>query len=142
MVFSRYDESCNGEVDYNDFVEKVMESDFKAVKGVLPLRKNAAIDKMLSSAFATSKHWSEKGVLSSGDDDDASDSGDEEVEAFRRREVKKMFDVIDKDGSGYIDTKEMQVLLRGLGRKYDREEINKGFCSLDSNYSGHIEFEG
>ncbi len=118
-----------------------MESDFKAVKGVIPLRKNAAMDNMLTSAFATSKHWSEKGLLSGCDEDDASDSDDEEVERFRRREVKKMFDVIDKDGSKYIDTKEMQALLRGLGRKYDREEINKGFCNLDSNYSGHIEFE-
>merc|ERR1712070_468429 len=95
-LFARYDESCTGEVDYNDFVEKVMESDFKAVQGVIPLKKSVAMDNMLSSAFATSKHWSERNNLTNNDDED-SDSDDDEAERFRRREVKKMFDIIDKD---------------------------------------------
>ena len=30
-LFARYDDSCTGEVDYNEFVEKVMESDFKKI---------------------------------------------------------------------------------------------------------------
>ena len=33
-LFARYDSSCTGEVDYTEFVNKLMESDFKGVAGV------------------------------------------------------------------------------------------------------------
>lgn len=135
-LFARYDESCTGEVDYNDFIEKVMESDFKVIKA--DMKKN--VDKMLTSAF--SRPSSELCVESKSNDDDCnhSDSDLEEMENFRRREVKKMFDYIDKDGSGYIDIVELGKLLKNLGKKYTREEVNERFYRVDSDRSGHIEF--
>lgn len=136
-LFARYDESCTGEVDYNDFIEKVMESDFKVVKA--DMKQN--VDKMLTSAF--SRPSSEQLVDCNGndDEDDDSDSDLEERESFKRKEVKKMFDYIDKDGSGYIDIAELGKLLKNLGKKYTREEINERFYRVDSDRSGHIEFD-
>ena len=133
-LFARYDESCTGEVDYNDFVEKVMESDFYSVKKQSIADQKKKLDNMVSSTFASS------GVWSTGGADEDSDSDEDEVEVFRRREIKKMFDLVDSDGSGYIDKKEFCALLRNLGKAYTREEINKGFFSIDRDHSGHIEF--
>lgn len=137
-LFARYDESCTGEVDYNDFIEKVMESDFKVVKA--DMKKN--VDKMLTSAF--SRPSSDQLInhnANDDEDDEDSDSDLEEREMFKRKEVKKMFDYIDKDGSGYIDIAELGKLLKNLGKKYTREEINERFYRVDSDRSGHIEFD-
>ena len=111
-----------------------MESDFKIVKGGSTAKKK--LDVMVSSLFSHSSSYS--GL--NGDEDDDSDTDDGEVEIFRRREVKKMFDLVDKDGSGYIDKTEMDKLLRTLGKNYSREEMNAGFFNIDKDCSGHIEF--
>lgn len=134
-LFANYDISCNGEVDYNDFVEKVMESDFKVVIPASTLKKN--LNNMVSSVFSKNNHWD--GTCGDGEED--SDSDEDGIEKFRRREVKKMFDCVDTDSSSYIDRKEMAVLLRNLGKEYSREEINEGFYNIDTDKSGHIEFQ-
>lgn len=121
-------------MDYNDFVEKVMESDFKIVNGSSKVKKN--LDSMVSSVFSISRPF---GAINRDEDED-SDSDDEEIENFRRREVKKMFDVVDTDGSGYIDKVEIESLLRKLGKDYSRELLNTGFFAIDKDCSGHIEF--
>ncbi|ACI64610.1 predicted protein [Thalassiosira pseudonana CCMP1335] len=84
-LFARYDESCSGEVDYSEFVEKVMENDFKG--------------------------------------------------------VKKLFGIVDNDGSNYIDRSEMATLLNNLGKSLSEEEIDEGFVKLDTDSSGQIDFE-
>ena len=109
-----------------------MESDFKVVKGTSVAKKN--LDDMVSSAFSRSTKW---GTV---DEDEDSESDEGEVESFRRREVKKMFDMVDRDGSGYIDKAEMSALLRSLNKDYSREEINEGFYHIDKDLSGHVEF--
>ena len=43
----RYDESCSGEVDYSEFVQKVMESDFKGVSST----SQKALSTLVSSTF-------------------------------------------------------------------------------------------
>ena len=67
---------------------------------------------------------------------------EEELEHFRRTEVKKLFDVVDQDASGFIDRDEMSDLLSKLGRTdLAREEIDATFVKLDTDGSGRIEFE-
>jgi len=133
-LFARYDESCAGEIDYNDFVEKVMESDFKIVKQSSAAKKN--LDNMISSTFTRSSLWG----ATDGEEEEESDSDEGEIEIFRRREVKKMFDGVDTDGSEYIDKTEMSDLLRRLGKDFSREQENEGFFAIDTDCSGHIEF--
>ncbi|KAL7521692.1 hypothetical protein ACHAWX_006366 [Stephanocyclus meneghinianus] len=129
-LFARYDESCSGEVDYSEFVEKVMESDFKGVSNA----SQNALNTLVSSAFLK-----EEGPAF--DDDDDSDFDEAELESFRCAEVKKLFNIVDSDGSGYIDKSEMIELLNKLGKTLSDDEINDGFKSIDIDASGHIDFD-
>jgi calmodulin len=130
-LFARYDESCSGVVDYRNFVQKVMESDFKGVSSVSKI----ALSALVSPAFL----HQQAGAPLEGDDD--SDFDDEELDNFRRAEVQKLFDIVDKDGSGLIDKEEMAHLLISLGKTLSKEEINLGFAKLDMDSSGHIDFD-
>ena len=130
-LFARYDESCSGEVDYSNFVQKVMESDFKGVSSV----SKKALSALVSSAFL----HQQAGTSLEGDDD--SDLDEEELDNFRRAEVQKLFGVGDKDDSGLIDKEEMTHLLSGLGKTLPKEEIDLGFAKLDVDSSGHIDFD-
>lgn len=129
--FVRYDESCSGEVDYSEFVEKVMENDFKGVS----LANQKALSTLVSSTFL----HQDGGHALEGDDD--SDIDEEEIETFRRAEVKKLFGIVDNDGSNYIDRSEMATLLNNLGKSLSEEEIDEGFVKLDTDSSGQIDFE-
>mmetsp|Transcript_3837 Transcript_3837/g.5026 ORF Transcript_3837/g.5026 Transcript_3837/m.5026 type:complete len:329 (+) Transcript_3837:42-1028(+) len=137
-LFARYDESCTGEVDYNDFVVKVMESDFKVVPKDA-MKKN--LDSMISSTFSSGESLLNLRGEQLSNDDDMSDADEEELEQLRRREVKKMFDLIDKDGSGYIDRKELETLLKSLNKTFTHDEVNEGFARVDVDLSGRIDFD-
>lgn len=133
-LFARYDDSCKGEVDYNEFVEKVMESDFKKI---VPSQKKS-LNMLVSSAFGEDT-GAERKIL---DGDEDSDMDEEELDAFRREEVRKLFDLIDRDDSGSIDRSEVGALLKALGRSdINEDEIEEGFLRLDTDKSGRIEFE-
>jgi len=131
-LFARYDESCTGEVDYNDFVEKVMESDFNVIH--TSLKKN--LDDMISSTFSSSDRVCNSVFI----DEDDSDIDEDELDEYRRREVKKLFVLVDKDGSGYIDRSEVESLLSHLGRDVDKSAIDLGFDKIDSDKSNTIDF--
>jgi calmodulin len=126
----RYDESCSGEVDYSEFVEKVMESDFKGVSTA----STKALNTLVSSAFL-------KQASDPYDVDDDSDIDEQELESFRHAEVKSLFNIVDNDGSGYIDKSEMTELLNKLGKTLTDEEITEGFNSVDRDSSGMIDFD-
>ncbi|KAL4237664.1 hypothetical protein ACF0H5_002378 [Mactra antiquata] len=56
-------------------------------------------------------------------------------------EAKRLFDMIDTDGSGSISTKELQNVMRGLGCNPTDEEIKNMIKAVDENDSGLVEFE-
>jgi len=131
-LFARYDESCSGEVDYSEFVERVMESDFKGVSS----GSRRALTALVSSAFL-----GQGGGQNALELDDDSDLDEEELENFRRVEVRTLFDMVDEDGSGLIDRAEMARLLQSLGKSPPEEEVNEGFARLDHDASGSIDFD-
>lgn len=133
-LFSRYDESCTGEVDYAEFIEKVMESDFK---GVVETAHGKHLNSMVASAFALDR----AGRQDEADIDDDSDCDDEEREMFTRSEVKKLFEMVDKDKSGYISVDELSHMLSRLGRELSKEQFENGFKMVDTDNSGQIDFE-
>jgi Ca2+-binding EF-hand superfamily protein len=136
-LFARYDDSCTGEVDYNEFVEKVMESDFKKI---VPSQKNS-LNKLVSSAFGSNGIGADGGEQILADDED-SDMDEEELEEFRRTEVRKLFDLIDRDDSQSIERSEVGMLLKALGRSdVNQSAIEAGFQRLDTDNSGRIEWE-
>jgi calmodulin len=125
----RYDESCSGEVDYSEFVEKVMEKDFKHASSA----SQNALNTLVSSTFL------HQDGLSLEDDD--SDIDEDELEQFRLAEVKNLFNLVDNDCSGVIDRTEMTELLNKLGKTLSDDVINMGFNKIDSDSSGHIDFD-
>jgi Ca2+-binding EF-hand superfamily protein len=131
-LFARYDESYSGEVDYSNFVQKVMESDFKGVSDSVNVN---ALSALVSSAFL----HQQAGASTESDDD--SDLDDEERDNLRRADVQKLFDIVDMDGNGFIDKQEMTHLLFSLGKILPKEEIDPGFAKLDMDSSGHIDFD-
>ena len=136
-LFARYDDSCTGEVDYNEFVEKVMESDFKKI--VPSQKKN--LNKLVSTAFGSNGGIGTDGEQILADDED-SDMDEEELEEFRRTEVRKLFDLIDRDDSQSIERSEVGMLLKALGRSdVNQRAIEEGFQRLDTDNSGRIEWE-
>ncbi len=113
-----------------------MESDFKGVvkSSIIGNKLNG----MVSSAF------SPNGMCMSNlnvDDDDDSDCDEEERELFTRSEVKKLFDVVDSDNSGYISKNELAEMLKQLGRDTSIEKFDEGFKKVDCDNSGQIDFE-
>jgi len=137
FCINRYDESCTGEIDYNDFVEKVMESDFKAVH--VSVKKN--LENMVSCAFpGDDKPSGEMAETVEDLKEDESDADDDEWESVMRDEIKKLYDLVDHDKSGYIDRLELEILLQQLGRTVSPEDIEKGFQRLDMDGSGLIDF--
>ncbi len=115
----RYDVSCTGEIDYNDFIEKVMESDFTGVQS-----RKAAVN---NTALFFAKSCDED--LSHQDQDD-SDMDENEREQFRKAEILHLFNIIDKDNNGYIDQAEVEELLNILNHKSDISFFNEGFQKL------------
>jgi len=54
--------------------------------------------------------------------------------------LKQEFDQYDKDQSGYVDTRELKSILKGLGEDLSDEALDNAFKQLDSDGSGEIEF--
>ena len=57
------------------------------------------------------------------------------------QELREAFDLFDTDGSGSIDTKELQVALRALGFDSKKEKVRKMIADIDLDGSGTIDFE-
>mmetsp|Transcript_107825 Transcript_107825/g.313830 ORF Transcript_107825/g.313830 Transcript_107825/m.313830 type:complete len:321 (+) Transcript_107825:222-1184(+) len=122
-LFARYDVSYTGEVDYHEFVDKLMEWDYGS--GHMGAHGNK-LNKMVSRVFGS-------GAKQSFDDEYDSDMDQEELEHFRNLEIKKIFDMIDKDKSGFIDAGELEILMLALGRKPTPEVIEDGISKIDLN---------
>ena len=73
------------------------------------------------------------------------DQGKGTVIAFdtvpQMQELREAFDLFDTDGSGSIDTKELQVALRALGFDSKKEKVRKMIADIDLDGSGTIDFE-
>jgi hypothetical protein len=57
-----------------------------------------------------------------------------------RSEIREAFDLIDTDGSGSIDAKELNFAMRALGFEPKKEEIKRMIADIDTDRSGTIEF--
>ncbi|XP_056685634.1 caltractin-like [Spinacia oleracea] len=59
----------------------------------------------------------------------------------KRQEIKEAFELFDTDGSGTIDTKELNVAMRALGFEMTEEQINQMIADVDKDGSGAIDFD-
>lgn len=56
-------------------------------------------------------------------------------------ELKRAFNLIDQDESGYIDVAEIKTVLQELGQDTTAEDLKDILVALDSNDDGHISFD-
>ena len=56
-------------------------------------------------------------------------------------ELKKAFDVFDKDNSGSISRSELKDLMKSLGQKLTESEVDQIMNTVDENNDGEISFE-
>ena len=63
------------------------------------------------------------------------------IPEWQMQELREAFDLFDTDGSGSIDTKELQVALRALGFDSKKEKVRKMIADIDLDGSGTIDFE-
>jgi hypothetical protein len=55
---------------------------------------------------------------------------------WQMQELREAFDLFDTDGSGTIETKELQVALRALGFDSKKEKVRKMIADIDLDGSG------
>lgn len=55
-------------------------------------------------------------------------------------QLRELFDGMDKDKSGTIDSKEFGTLLASMGEVYSKEELDEYLRELDTNKTGLLEF--
>ena len=58
-----------------------------------------------------------------------------------RARLKKAFDIFDADGSGEIDTKELENVMIELGKEPKQWEVEDLMASADKDGNGQISFE-
>mmetsp|Transcript_8312 Transcript_8312/g.16781 ORF Transcript_8312/g.16781 Transcript_8312/m.16781 type:complete len:328 (+) Transcript_8312:197-1180(+) len=137
-LFARYDGSCTGEVDYTEFVNKLMESDFK---GVASSAHGGRLHNMVRTF--TSNDISLSAAVDAQEEEEESDSDidDEERDRFRRAEVMNVFKMLDKNNSNTLDKAEVELLMRALGKNYTKAALDEGWEKVDTDKSGVIDFE-
>jgi len=59
---------------------------------------------------------------------------------WQMQELCEAFDLFDTDGSGMIETKELQVALRALGFDSKKDKVRKMIADIDLDGSGTIDF--
>lgn len=57
------------------------------------------------------------------------------------KETKRIFDIFDCDGNGFITFKEMHKVMKGFGEKVTKTEIKNMIKEIDLDGDGQINFE-
>lgn len=60
---------------------------------------------------------------------------------YSQQELRQAFNQFDSDRSGYIQSNELENILRKMGRRYNSEQIDELIKSLDSSGDGKIGFD-
>lgn len=103
-LFSRYDPELNGTVVYTDFVE--------VFRGIA------------SRGYAQEKNDEEEKNYSKDDSKDGIDFyTSAKIHERQVAEIKKVFNVIDKEHRGYIEARDLDILLVALGHEVDEREV-------------------
>ena len=61
---------------------------------------------------------------------------------YQEMAVREAFQLLDRDGNGYIDYDELRAVLLDKGETLTEEEFQRVIEELDANKDGRIEYEG
>uniref|UniRef100_A0A8B9FLS4 Centrin 1 n=1 Tax=Amazona collaria TaxID=241587 RepID=A0A8B9FLS4_9PSIT len=65
-----------------------------------------------------------------------------ELTEEQKRDFREAFDLFDTDSTGYVDVKELKVVMRALGYEPRTKEIKKMVLDIDKGGTGKISFSG
>jgi len=117
LFLDQIDLNLNGKISFKEFVVAVED------------RKRVAVKKKISNRSSIEYAW--KQILVRVDDDP------EEWD----RTVGRIFDRLDDDGSGYLDSRELGEHLHSLGVNLTNEELMLFLDECDFNLDGRISFK-
>ncbi|CAF1008581.1 unnamed protein product [Adineta ricciae] len=60
---------------------------------------------------------------------------------YTNNELRVAFQQFDQDGSGYIQANELESIMRKMGRRFSKSQIDNMVKSLDSSGDGKISFD-
>ena len=60
---------------------------------------------------------------------------------YTDKELRVAFQQFDQDGSGYIQANELESIMRKMGRRFNKSQIDNMVKSLDSSGDGKISFD-
>jgi len=136
-LFAKYDSGGEGDISYHEFIDNLMEKDFKGVE--IGGYGKARLKDMMSNLIKDDAAEGE-GATGAGETAYDSDFDEEEFLEFEEVEIKKVFEMIDKDKSGYIDMEELKLLLIALGKELPDEKIGEVMTKLDKSNDGTLDF--
>ncbi|XP_053129275.1 uncharacterized protein LOC128335291 [Hemicordylus capensis] len=64
-----------------------------------------------------------------------------ELSADQKQQMRDAFDLLDADGTGTIDVKDLKVSIRALGFEPSKDELRKIMLNVDKEGSGKIGFD-
>jgi len=117
-LFGTYDSDRDGGLSYYEFIDKVLESDWK---------DKGEREKVILAVQLDEEDIQMKSMLRP-----------EELSEMRCRKLFSHFDV---NGSGEIDMRELGQLVKGMGLRMQQEQINNAMVDLDQNNNGSISFD-
>lgn len=129
-LFARYDTNRTGFVDYSGFVNRLMEGDFAGLTSGYTGRK---LSMMIHKKFMQDKPEDARV-------EPPEDAAPEDTEK-KRSEALRVFNLIDRDQSGSINTSEMALLLTALGKNLTQQQLEAGMQTLDCDQSGEVDFD-
>lgn len=124
-LFGKYDVDGNGQIDYNEFCNTLLEPNFTDVRNsAFGSRMRSFLQNQTSSSPSRGME-----TISTAEKQE------------QRREIRCIFDLIDRDGNDQIDRSEFECLTRELGAHLSPRALDAAMDAVDMDASGVIEFE-
>lgn len=60
---------------------------------------------------------------------------------YSQEELRLAFRQFDRDGSGYIQARELEDIMQQMGRRFNKQEVEAMVNSLDKSGDGKISFD-
>merc|ERR1712166_1590623 len=124
-LFGHYDVNCEGQLDYNSFIQRV-------VNGANPIPPRSEF-KMFNVAKGKDRRYGAGPPLTY--------KIGQSVNKLVRWDVKRAFDKFDFEKAGWIEPREMPLLMVALGMHLNPSMVDTCLREMDSNCNGKIEFD-
>ena len=139
-LFSRYDLTCKGYIDYYEFCDHLMGRDFhdQSIGGDMKTLVNLSIKPAPDGAASSAP-------AAAADEEDGIPDFDEDAENeffMKRAHVREIFEHVDADADGRITRPEFGALVQGVaGKRLPADRVDGTFELMGPDAGGRVGFE-